>query len=134
MKTFKKLLLALGIAPLLFLATAPVYAVNLNSQLCSEAAKKGQGTPAVCGDNETNSNSNPIVGPKGVLTHVTQIFAIVLGIAAVIVIMVAGLRFITSGGDSSNVASAKRAVTYAVVGLVVAALAQSIVSFVLTRI
>lgn len=133
MKSIRKILLVLGIAPLL-MVTSPAYAVNLNSQLCSDAAKRGQGTPAICGDNESASNSNPIVGPNGVLTHVTQIFAIVLGVVAVIVIMVAGLRLIGSNGDSSAVSGARRAVTYALIGLVVAALAQSIVSFVLTRV
>lgn len=133
MKAFIRiLLLTLSITPLL-LAVSPVYAVNLNAQLCSEAAEKHQGTPTVCSDNESGATSNPIVGPKGVMTRVLQIFAAVLGIAAVIVIIIAGMRFVLSGGDGSSVAGARRAVMYALVGVAVAASAQGIVSLILTR-
>ena len=65
---------------------------------------------------------------------VIQILSFVAGIAAVIMIIVAGLKFITSGGDSSGVASAKTALIYALVGLVVVVLAQVIVHFVLGKV
>ena len=48
-------------------------------------------------------------------------------------LIVAGLRFVVSGGESSNVASAKNSVIYVIVGIVLVALAQIIVHFVLTR-
>ena len=48
-------------------------------------------------------------------------------------IMVGGLKYMTSQGDSANVASAKNTILYAVIGLVVVALAQVIVKFVLDR-
>lgn len=131
-KLLQSLLFVLGATPLLVVAS-PVYAVNLNAQVCSEAAAKGQGTPTICGDNESGSNTNPIVGPDGVMTRVLRIFAAVLGIAAVIVIIIAGMRFVLSGGDGNSVAGARRAVMYAIVGIVVAASAQGIVSLVLTR-
>jgi hypothetical protein len=63
----------------------------------------------------------------------TQIIAIFVGVAAVIVIIVSGLRFVTSSGDPSAVASARQALIYAIVGLVVAAAAQAIVSLVLVK-
>jgi hypothetical protein len=46
-------------------------------------------------------------------------------------IIVAGFRFVVSGGDSSNVASAKNSIIYIIIGIVVVALAQIIVHFVL---
>ncbi len=46
-------------------------------------------------------------------------------------IIINGLRFITSGGDSNAVSSAKKGILYAIVGLVIVALAQFIVRFVL---
>jgi hypothetical protein len=49
-------------------------------------------------------------------------------------IIVGGLKYITSGGDSGNVSGAKNTILYAIVGLVVVALAQIIVRFVLTRV
>lgn len=65
---------------------------------------------------------------------VINIISILVGIAAVIMIIIAGFQYITSGGDSGKVSSAKNSIIYAIVGLVVVALAQSIVKFVLNRI
>ncbi len=48
-------------------------------------------------------------------------------------IIVGGLKYITSGGDSGNITSAKNTILYAIVGLIVVALAQIIVRFVLQR-
>src|ERR1700727_1547693 len=63
---------------------------------------------------------------KGVLT----VLSIVLGIAGVIMVVISGFKYITSGGDAGAVSSAKRTLIYALVGLVVAALSQFLVQFV----
>lgn len=55
----------------------------------------------------------------------------VVGIIAVIVIIVGGLRFVTSEGDAQAANRAKNSVAYACVGLVLAVLAYAIVNFVL---
>ncbi|MEI7683325.1 MAG: pilin [Candidatus Saccharibacteria bacterium] len=68
------------------------------------------------------------------ITWVINIFSIVVGVAAVIMIIVGGLRYIISGGDSGNVTSAKNTILYAIIGLVVVALAQFVVKFVLTKV
>lgn len=62
-----------------------------------------------------------------------NIFSAVVGIIAVVMIMVGGIKYITSGGDPSKTSAAKNTVLYASVGLVIAALAQIIVQFVLVR-
>ncbi len=62
-----------------------------------------------------------------------QIFASIIAIAAVIMLMTAGFKYVTAGGDSGKVGEAKKTIIYAVVGLVIAAFAQSIVMFVLNR-
>jgi biopolymer transport protein ExbB/TolQ len=49
----------------------------------------------------------------------------------VIVIIVAGIRYTTSGGNSNSVAAAKNTLLYAVIGLVVAVFAYAIVNFVI---
>lgn len=54
----------------------------------------------------------------------------ILGGIAIIVIIVAGLMYTISSGDSGKVAAAKNTIIYAVVGLVVAMLAVVIISFV----
>jgi uncharacterized membrane protein YjfL (UPF0719 family) len=48
-------------------------------------------------------------------------------------IIVGGIKYVISNGDSSKVKSAKDTIMYSVVGLVVALLAYAIVKFVLTQ-
>jgi hypothetical protein len=62
-----------------------------------------------------------------------NLISIIVGIAAVFMIIFAGLRYITSGGKEEGVKNAKNTILYAVIGLVVVALAQIIVHFVLTE-
>ena len=59
---------------------------------------------------------------------------IIAGMAAVIVIIVGGIRYATSAGDSSGVQSAKNTVQYAVVGLVIILAAAAITDFVIKNI
>lgn len=68
-----------------------------------------------------------------VIRNIINIFSIIVGIVAVIMIMVSGFKFITAGGDSGNVTSAKHTLVYAIVGLIVVALSQFIVKFVLDK-
>lgn len=70
---------------------------------------------------------------NSLLKTVINVFSIVVGVVAVIMIIVGGLKYITSGGDSGNVSSAKNTIIYALVGLVIVALAQFIVRFVLGK-
>jgi hypothetical protein len=79
-------------------------------------------TPA----NSTNLNS--------VITAIINILSLLVGVAAVIMIIFGGFRYITSGGDSNNVSSAKNTIIYAIIGLVIVALAQFIVQFVLNKV
>lgn len=64
---------------------------------------------------------------------IINIISVVVGVVAVIMIVFGGLKYITSGGESSNVSSAKNTILYAIIGLVVVALAQFIVRFVLDK-
>lgn len=70
---------------------------------------------------------------NGILSTVINIFSLIVGVTAVIMIIVAGLRYITSGGDAANTKAARDTILYAVIGLVIVALAQVIVRFVLTQ-
>lgn len=82
----------------------------------------------LCKEARTGSNTNPVVKALGTFI---EILSIVVGIAAVITIMISGFMFITSSGDSSKIAKARTAIIYAAIGLVVAALAQVMVLFIL---
>lgn len=63
-----------------------------------------------------------------------QVFQVIVGLISVFMLIMAGLKYITSGGDSAGVGSAKNMILYACVGLVVVVLAQIIVGFVLNRV
>ncbi len=68
------------------------------------------------------------------IKDVINIFSLVVGVVAVIMIIIGGFRYITSGGDSSNISSAKNTILYAIIGLIIVALSQTIVRFVLGRV
>lgn len=73
-------------------------------------------------------------GINDIITNIVNIFSVIVGVVSVIMIIYGGFRYVTSGGDSGNVTSAKNTIIYAVVGLVVVALAQFIVQFVLQKV
>lgn len=68
------------------------------------------------------------------LTTIINVVVGVVGFIAVAMIVMGGISFATSQGDTSKVAKARNTVLYGVVGLVVALLAFAIVNFVLTSI
>jgi len=82
---------------------------------------KTQGT-AVCAGSETKA--------EDVVKNIISILFWIIGILAVIVIIYAGITFITAAGNPSKVAQAKTMIIYAVIGLAVAILAYAIVNFV----
>ena len=66
-------------------------------------------------------------------TILTIVFGII-GALALLMITVSGLRYITSAGDPQKASSAKNGIIYALVGLVIALIAESIIAFVVNRI
>lgn len=65
---------------------------------------------------------------------IINIFSVIVGIVAVIMIIVGGFQYIISGGDSGKVGTAKNTILYALIGLVIVAFAQFVVKFILGRI
>ena len=47
--------------------------------------------------------------------------------------IIGGIRYVISNGDSSQITSAKNTIMYAVIGLVVALLAYAIVNFIVVQ-
>jgi hypothetical protein len=117
-------------APGLFMVAAPVaVSADINSALCegTNAAANG-GTQSGCAEGATGSAT---AGIKHLAAQIVNIFSIIVGIVAVIFIIYGGFKYITSGGDSGNVTTAKNTIIYAIIGLVIVALAQFIVHYVL---
>lgn len=70
--------------------------------------------------------------PKLVST-VVEVLSIIVGAVAIIMIIYSGFKYITSGGDSAKVSSAKNTLIYALVGVIIVVLAQLLVRFVITQ-
>lgn len=125
-------MLAVLLSPV-FVAVPSAGAVDVfNENLC-ERQVNNSNSSAVCTDKNVG-NENPLFGPSGILTAIINILTIVVGIAAVIMIVFAGLRYVTSGSNPQDAANARERIVYALVALVVAGLAQVLVRFVLSAI
>ena len=68
----------------------------------------------------------------GTLNQIINVIIGVIGFIAVIVIILGGVQYTTSAGDSGKVKKAKDTIMYGIIGLVIALLAYSIVNFVLS--
>lgn len=87
------------------------------------------GTTAACSGGACgNSSINTIFG------EVANILVFLVGAVAVIFIIIGGLRYVTSNGDSKQTEAAKNTILYAVIGLIVAIASYAIVNFVVTQI
>jgi hypothetical protein len=69
-----------------------------------------------------------------VIKKIINIISWVVGVISVIMIILAGFRYVTSGGQEKGVTGAKNTIMYAIIGLVVVALAQVIVRFVVSNV
>ena len=72
---------------------------------------------------------NYMTGATGVW-GVIQLVMTILGAVAVIMIVIGGIKYTISQGDSSALTSAKNTILYSVIGLVVAISATAIIGFV----
>jgi hypothetical protein len=117
-KMFVGVFALLGIS-LASLAPQPALAINVFDQCANNADS------AVC---KSTGDQAP-----DMVKIVINILLTVLGMIAVIMIVVGGIRYTTSNGNASQVKEAKDTILYAVVGLVVAIMSFSIVNFVLGR-
>ncbi|HEY1064367.1 MAG TPA: hypothetical protein VGE30_03700 [Candidatus Saccharimonadales bacterium] len=88
------------------------------------------GNSAVC--KEGNATEDPISGPDGLIINIANFIAIIAGMVAIVIIILAGLRFVQAGGKSEDIAAARRMLIYAVVGIVMIVLARTVVAFVLS--
>lgn len=130
---FKRLLVLGTILGGLFVTTlAPLPGSVAHATDVLQGACSGPGSgSAVC---RGKSTQDPLTGPNGVLTTVTNILAWVAGTAAVIFVVVGGIKYITAAGAPAEVQKAKETIIFALVGVVLIVLARAIITFVLSRV
>ena len=73
-----------------------------------------------------------LFGETGAFRQITNTILYIVGVVAVIMLIIGGIRYVISGGDSKKVTDAKNTVLYAIIGLVIAVFAYAIVNFVIT--
>ncbi len=102
-----------------------VTAASISTQSACEGLNQID-TAQSCGSGKGESSITSII--RTVIT----ILSYLVGIVSVIMIIIAGFKYVTSGGDSNRVGSAKSTLLYALVGLVIVALAQLLVHYVIS--
>lgn len=128
-RIIKKGLQSLLIVPALALGVsfvAPVFqATPVNAQFdkgLQEGADSSKG----------KDQQAELFGDTGVFKTITNVLLFIIGAISVIMLIIGGIRYVVSGGDSSAVTSAKNTILYAIVGIVVAILAYALVNFVIS--
>lgn len=71
---------------------------------------------------------------NSLIRRVINFLSLIVGVVAVIMIIIGGFRYITSGGSDTGVTSAKNTILYAIIGLIIVALAQLLVRFILRQV
>ena len=128
-------MLGMLLAPTLAIA-GTAYAQNPDCNSGAVNIEGCAGTGACLGT--TTANCDAQAGDantrvNNIITTTINIFSLIVGVVSVIMIIIGGLKYITSSGDSGNVTGAKNTILYAVIGLVVVALSQLIVRFTLSK-
>lgn len=135
MRLFLRLILPLVLLVVLT-TSASVKAFNPLGDVCKNA-----GASSACQQNSAQNGSTEDPAVK-IIHTAANIVAVIAGVAAVVVIIVAGFQFVTAGGvspgqrgnDPNKIKSARSALVGAIVGLVVIALAWTLVTFVTDRV
>lgn len=137
---FASLVVVLGLAvtPVL---TPAASALDPFSRACDtgSAPAPGATAPETPGEGTTESEgaSTSICGAaeqdsaEKIIQNVINVILLVLGMIAVIMIIIGGVRYTTSNGDANAIKGAKDTILYSVVGLIVAILSFAIVNFVI---
>ena len=126
-KNIKKTILGVLIIPLLSLGV--LSAVNISTPEIIKAAATSEITNGMNASVDKQKNAVP-TDVNSVFKTITNIMFFIIGAVSVIMLIYGGIRYTTSGGNANSVTAAKNTIIYSIVGLVVAILAYSIVSFV----
>ena len=118
-KIFWNLIPVILIVGLFVVSVVPCDAFALTLQEGAEAARC-DGCPS------------DLFGPTGAFRQITNTILYIVGVVAVIMLIIGGIKYVVSGGDSKKVTDAKNTVLYAIIGLVIAVFAYAIVNFVIS--
>lgn len=112
----------------------PVAAIDIINPACVDSSGSPlppDRQPEIC--KSANTTENSLFGSEGVLTAVISLLSLIIGIAAVVSIIISGIRLVMSGGEPNSISSARRGILFAVIGLGIAVTAQLFVRFLLSK-
>lgn len=118
-------LLIVSLLGVLFATPLSASAVNV-FQSCTGAAAQS----SYC-QQAAHPAGNPIIH---FIVIAINIISYVAGAAAIIVLIVSGLRFMLANGDSNAITTARNGILYALIGIAVIVFAQGFVVYVLNKI
>jgi hypothetical protein len=131
--------LAIPLFALAMIAAVPSFSAAQSpfDDICA-TVPEGKPKPSTCADNEADagkdrSETNPLTGKDGIILRAARLVSFITGVASVVIIIIGGIKYATSNGDSNSVNSAKNTILYAAVGLVISIAAQSIILFVIAQ-
>ena len=119
------ILAALATATLALGVGMPVFAEDLSISGGASAAKGSDQSSCLFSNQEGCEGQTPI------FQTITNVLLFIIGAVSVVMLIIGGIRYTVSQGDSSAVTSAKNTILYSIVGLVVAILADAAVNFVI---
>ena len=120
MKKTIKQLAAVAVVPVVGVA------IGLNSATAgAQVDEINKGIDAIGG-----SSSTATLQVDDIVLAVVNWLLFAVGVISVVMLIVGGIKYATSAGDSNKVTSAKNTIMYAIIGLAVAVLAFAIVGFV----
>lgn len=125
--------------PALSIANSQVLALNCTqpatAQEAIECGACGASSNNNCESQSLQKNgSDAATSIGGTIKRILNLMSAIVATIAVIMIVVGGARYVTSGGKQDSVAAAKTTIIYAIVGLIVVSLAQVVVHFVLNNV
>ena len=125
----KKSLGALLIVPALALGLS--FAAPVLQPVSVDAAPFDQGLKDGADSSKGKDQQSDLFGENGIFKTITNVLLFIIGAISVIMLIIGGIRYVVSGGDSGAITSAKNTILYAIVGIVVAILAYALVNFVI---
>ena len=132
----KRHLLTLLAVPALALSVAgavaaPAYAVDPADAVDPASCSTDGGILSAANCAKSADQPTSLFDEGGVFQDITNILLFIIGAVSVIMLIIGGIRYTISQGDSSAITGAKNTILYAVIGIVVALLAFAIVNYVL---
>ncbi len=130
LKNIKRLLSAAMIVPAMALslslfAQAPAQAADLSIRDGVNSSKSADQADCLFGTEDGCSGD-------GIFKTITNVMLFVIGAVSVIMLIIGGIRYTVSNGDSTAVQNAKNTIMYAIIGIIVALIAFAVVNFVVT--